>query len=323
MFLGDILKFDPSYALNSKDYFPANQIYKADVTDSITSVNLLKENTSKILAMEIFSDLNGVSNDSPNGLIQIDLSKKLNIWTFRFGAKNTNWGFVNFFVPEGTLSKVENEKKHLIVNYFGKSQSDPTKPNTFATTIDLLRYEQFKLGGKLNLALFDVPQFKSTFFLNWDTFFGNTLIQDTIRTILPGGTDFSAIKSNNVVDYSVNSLRLAPELQWEIYPDSRYGICITQQFMNYKLLNSNINQIDNKERYLGYLKSTPPNISEYSFSKWVGMTEIKGFFSPSENNKVFIRYRYSWDMNDGRNNYHQFQVGLLSYLTFTSDQKTK
>jgi|GEM_PF-3941128 len=318
IYLGDLLNFDPNLALYSKDYFPDNQIYKLDVTDSITTINLKKEKTSKILAVQVFSDLKGTDSNSPNGLIQVDFSKKLNLLTQRgrfLGSNSTNYGLINYFTPQFTLSKIENNRKNLILDYSGSDPNDPAKPNAYAMTKDLLLYQQYKIGGKLNIFLLDIPALKSTFFINGGFYYGRTPVQDTLRSLNVTTKLFTPIATNNLVEYGVNSFQMVPEIQWDIYPDERYGFSFTQQFNRYKLLNTKFKQIDNSERYTQFLTSMPADPKLYNFSQWMGSTEILGFFKPSDNNQIFLRYRFNWDMNNVKNNFNQIQVGITTYLS--------
>ncbi len=324
--VGELLDFKQQVHLNTKDYFPDNQTYATDITDSVKSVNLNRENTSKILAVQIFSDLKGASGDNPNGLIQIDFSKKLNMLTQRWPfpwSYSTNYGVLNYFIPEATLSKVENNQRHLILNYQGSSPTDPAKPNAYASTLDLLLYQQFSIGGKVNLLSLDVPSLKSTFFINSGFRFAWTPIQDTLRSLDATTKLFSPIKDNNVTTYGVNTFQIIPEVQWEIYPSEEYGLTFTQQFNNLHLLNDKFKQIDESGRYIRFIKSNPPDLTSYKSKRWIGTSEILGFYKPSANNQIFLRYRFNWDLENGKNNFNQIQIGLTTYLTSTTDNKIK
>jgi hypothetical protein len=333
--VGDLISYDETLAIYSKDYFPANKVYDFDLTDSITDVNLLKEQTSKILAVEVYSDLTGVNSNSPNGLIQIEFSKQLNFLSYRVNLKTWNIGFINYYIPEFTLSKIENNGKYLVPNYFGSRPApNSSQPNVFVTSTDLLLYQQYQVGGKLNLILFDVPEIKSQFYINFSTHYARTPIQDTLRTLVvtapttpptitpPTKNTFTNETGNNIIQYGVNSFQLVPEVAFEIFPDPRFGVTVTQQFINYKSLSTQVRQIDATERYTNYLGTNPPDLTQYNFSKWIGSTELKAFFKPSDNNELFFRYRLSWDMNNSRNSFNQIQIGVKTYLTTTAKSST-
>lgn len=324
IFLGDLLKFEPNYTLYTKDYFPDNQIYKAEITDTVTTINLKKEKTSDLLSVQVFSDLKGAGSNSPNGLVQINFGKKLNLLTqrvpiFRFSA---NLGFLNYFSPEFTLSKIEDNQKNLVLSFSGSSPGKPSQPNVYATSTDLMLYQQYQVGGKLNLILLDLPNFKSTIFINAGFRYGRTSIQDTSRTYNATTNVFKPIEANNVLQYGANSFQMIPEVQWAIYPDERYGFCFTQQFNNFRLLNEKFQQIDDSLKYNTYLKTATAE-SHYNFKRWVATSEIVGFIKPSSNNQLFFRYRYNWDVGNAKNNFNQIQIGITTFLTSTNTANHK
>jgi hypothetical protein len=323
--LGDLLFYKQQLDVNSKDYSPANQVYHADLTDAITTINLKKELTSKILELKVYTDLKGIDNAYPNGLVQFELSKKLNLWNNREEViRNTlNIGFLNFGTPYFTLNKLENNNKRLVANYQGTQQKDTSRPNTFSSTINLFEYQTFGVGFNLTCFTIDVPGLKSTFNLNLGAFFGRTLMQDTARTKIDSAS-FTPTLGNNVVQFGVNSFQVTPEFCWQIYPDKRYGVTFSQKFIHYSIFNTEVKQVRDTteyEQYLNSLKGNRSEIDNYSLKKWLGSAEIYAFFKPSDYNQVFFRYRYNWNLGDAKLNFYQLQLGISTYLTHTKKDK--
>lgn len=321
MNLGDLLFYDQQLAINSKDYSPANQVCDTLLTDDITSINLLKEQTSKILELKIFTDLKGIDNTTPNGLVQLELSKKLNFWNNRREwFRLVNVGFFNYLTPYFTMNKIENNNKRLTVSYQGSQQQDTLKPNTFASTVNLYQYQSFGLGANLTCITIDIPGWKSTLNLNMGGFFGRTLLQDTLRLPDKDSSAFKNAPENNVRQFGVNSFQFAPEICWQVFPDKRYGVTFSQRFIHYDLLSSEIKQVRDSisyRQYLHSLKGDRSGIDSYRAKNWMGSAEIYAFFKPSEFNQVFFRYRLNWYLDDARLNFHQIQVGISTYLTHT------
>ncbi|MBN9382020.1 MAG: hypothetical protein J0H74_14730 [Chitinophagaceae bacterium] len=321
MNLGDLLFYDQQLALNSKDYSPANQVCDTLLTDTVTSINLLKEQTSKILELKVFSDLKGIDNDNPNGLVQLELSKKLNFWNNRSEwLRLFNIGFFNYLTPYFTMNKIENNNKRLTVSYQGSQQRDTLKPNTFASTVNLYQYQSFGIGANLTCVTIDIPGWKSTLNLNMGGFFGRTLLQDTARIPDKDSSTFKSAPDNNVRQFGVNSFQFSPEICWQIFPDKRYGVTISQRFIHYDLLSSEIKQVRDSisyKQYLNSLKGDRSKIDGYRAKNWLGSAEIYAFFKPSEFNQIFFRYRLNWYLDDARLNFHQIQVGISTYLTHT------
>lgn len=325
--LSDLLDFTPNLRPFTKDYFPENKVYKINVADSLTEVNLFREKTSKILEVQVYSDLKGVDEDNPNGLIQVEFSKKLNFWTRRYPADRmgkNNYGFFNYFSPEFTLNKIENKQKFSPVDYFGVNPLDSSKPNTFTTSIGLYQHQLFQVGSLLNVFLFDFPSLKSTLFLNTGLYFGRTLFRDTIRTRIGDTNEFEKLKDNNIITDGVNTMRIMHEAKWQFYPDERYSLSISQKLSNYKIFSDRFSVVNDKEKYIRDIKSNPDKTKVDNHSNWLLSTEIVGFYKPSPYNQLFVRYRFNWDRYNSKSNFQQLQVGLTTYLTSVKkDEKNK
>jgi len=325
--LGDLIFFSQNLAINTKDYSPYNQVYKADIVDSTTTLNLYKEKTSKILELKIYSDLKGIEGEQPNGLVQFELSKKLNLYTKRFPIpKWGNWfniGFLNYVTPYFTMSKIENNNKRLVPSYYGSQEKDTSKPNVFASTLDLLQHQVFSLGVNFNLLTIDIPGIKSTISANAGLYFGRTLIQDTLRSSVDS-LHFKSKDGNNVFEYGVNNFQFVPEISWQIFPDKRYGVTVTQRWDHFKAHTDKLTQVVDSAQFTGYLQSLNGDrskIDDYKPKYWLSTTEIFAFYRPSEFSQVFFRYRYNWDPNSSSHNFYQLQLGISTYLTHTKKDK--
>jgi len=99
----------------------------------VTTVNLEKEQTSKILEMKVFSDLKGI-DIPPNGLVQLEFSKKINMWSNRRPgwSSNFNYGWFNYITPYFSMNKIEDKNKRLTARYLGARQQDTMRANTFS-----------------------------------------------------------------------------------------------------------------------------------------------------------------------------------------------
>jgi hypothetical protein len=327
--LGNLLFYNQNLQLNTKDYSPANQVLQQKITDSLTYINLNKELTSKILEMKVFSDLKGVEGGEPNGLVQFEVSKRLNFFTSRwpvpYKKAKVNIGLFNYFTPMFTMNKIENNSKRLTPYYLGTSYPDTNKANAFASTLDLFQRQVFTVGGNLTVLTVDIPGLKST--ANFGTGFswGRVLIEDTLRAKVDS-SHFTAIKDNNINQFGVNSIQFAPEVSWQIFPDKRYGVTFSQRLVYYRLQSSALKQVKDSSDYQSYIKGLNGNrnkINDYRYQKWLGTTEIYAFYAPSEYNKVFFRYRFNWDLGNIKNNFHQLQIGVSTYLTHTKKKEEK
>ncbi|SFF07215.1 hypothetical protein SAMN05518672_11567 [Chitinophaga sp. CF118] len=315
--LGELLQFDYELRNYTRDYFPENQVYKSELNDSITTVSLYKEKTTKILELRIFSDLKGIETDNPNGLIQTEFSKSFNFSTNRIDCgRKFNFGYLNYFTPEFAINKIEDNHKQLILDHFEKNPANTSKPTSFASTLDIYRHQIYNLGFSVNLILADAPELKSTINLCAGVYFGRSAIQDTLRVIDAPSNTYKPSSENNVVNTGVNTIQIVPELKWQIFPDERYGVTLSQKLRHFKILSNDFQQVKNKEEYISFIQSNQPE-KVYNTSKIIWNSEICAFFKPSSNNQLFIRYRINYDLGDMNHNFSQLQIGLATFLTTT------
>jgi len=341
--LGEVITYNENLANNNKDYSPANQVLTIKaLSDTIKEVALYKDQTSKILEMQVFSDLKGADNNNPNGLIQLELNKRLNFfsrrtnisWQFLHKKEKkkayesfANFGLFNFVTPEFTIDKVEENQKRLILDHIDTLTlaADTSRPLTYTSSINLYKHQIYSIGLDISCFLFDAPNIKSTFNFGMGFHFGRSAIQDTLKQRDKSAEIlFTAAPNNNVLQYGVNTFRYGPFVTAQIFPDSRFGFSLTQRFNWYKAYSSNFVQVRDSADYLRFIAKTPKDkiaTTPYSTSKCLGTTEIFAYFSPNGDgsNKLFFRYRFNWDVTNGRENFHQMQVGFSTYLTATKE----
>jgi hypothetical protein len=341
--LGDVLSYDENLAVNNKDYSPANQVLTINaLTDSIKEVSLYKDQTSKILELEVFSDLKGADDSNPNGLIQLEFIKKLNLFSMRYGVSQKIWpwrwgngkhyeyfanlGLFNFVTPTFTIDKIENNQKRLILSHIDNLSraADSSRAISYGSTINLLRHQIYSIGVDLTALTFDIPNIKSTLNVGMGLRFGRTALQDTLRLRdTTANLHFTAAPTNNVIDYGINTFQWGPYATWQIFPDSRFGIWGTQRFTWFQALSSDFVQVRDSAHYLNFVarNSTQIRTATYHFSKCLASAEIFAYFNPNSDgsSKLFFRYRLNWDVANPRQNFQQLQVGFSTYLTATKE----
>ena len=335
LLLGNLISFNQELINNSKDYCPANQVLKiTDLTKDNTQVFLYKEQTSKILEAKIFSDLKGTDINYPNGLIQVELSKKLNFLTKRYPISKkkvyiSNCGVFNYVTPEFSINKVEDNHKRLVVTHINNLSlaADTSKPVVFASTIDLLRHQVYKVGFDLSIFLLDFHHLKSTLEIGMGTHFGRTAIQDTtrIKTYIDASSfEFKAASANNVKEYGINTFQYGPYLTWQIFPSGRFGVSATQRFTWVRSLTDSFNRFKDNEQFLKTIAQTSPKEKgtiPFNFSDCIASSEIYAFFNPNTDgsNKLFFRYRLNYNIKNSIDNFQQLQVGFSTYISSTKE----
>jgi hypothetical protein len=296
--LGEVLSYSQNLANDNKDYSPANQVLTINaISDSVKEVSLYKDQTSKILELQVFSDLKGADNNNPNGLIQLELNKKLNFFSQRYNAtwkilpwhwgngktyeNKANFGLFNYITPQFSIDKIENNQKRLILNHIDTLSlaADTSKALVYASTINLMRHQIYSVGMDLSWLLFDIPNIKSTINIGTGFHFGRTALQDTLRTRTKIDSlhyIFQAAPTNNVQQYGINTFQWGPYITWQIFPDSRFGVSATQRFTWFKALSNNFVQVRDSAQYLKFIartlkdqvKTTTYPYYDYSSNNW-------------------------------------------------------
>ncbi|CAM1345338.1 hypothetical protein [Tenacibaculum amylolyticum] len=277
----DIIKMYVQKHQNDRlDFSPKNQTITlpSNDTNEEFSIELKKEQSSKILGARFFSDFVGLNNSAPNGLIQIEIEKNIPLWTRRYlvrGSRGRNVGFANYIKPNFNWARIENKEKEL------------TLKNNTVSYLDLVRFTNTSIGFDLNIVTYDVPNSKLRFELNSGTHYGRTRV----------------INPNQNFNENIGFFSVYPETLIRIRSEERFGGAL--KYRPYKIL------IPRGEDFNAF--SDIKNAGQ-----WLHRIELSAFFTPDikSDNKFFFRYLYTNTANQETNGFSQFQVGYLAYLRF-------
>ncbi len=318
--LEDVLSiYIQEHEVGRRDYSPANQkvvLKKKAIEQSSLCLGLKKEATYQLFEAKIFSDFVGLDETEPNGLIQTEISKRINLRTSRSpfrpfavrGLKDEwNFGFLAFFEPALVLSKVERNNKFLTLDNKDRFVNNQYTPIKFASTLDLKRFENFSAGATANLFLIDIPNIKSTFFANWGFRYGRTGIQDSIRTASNGTVQVNQEGINN---FGVNTFDHSSEIIWSIYADERYGFSMSWQHHWFYLRDNRFEQVANTTFFEDQLINTTRASRQFNTIRFITTLEQ----TANNRGRLFFRYTYNWQQGFWRTGFHQAQVGYSFYL---------
>lgn len=320
-YLEDIISiYIQAHQVGRRDFSPANQVVvlkKDEDEQSGLCLELKKESTYRLFEARVFSDFVGLDDTEPNGLIQTEVSKQINLLTsrkpFQFfslaGLRNDwNMGFLSFLEPTVTLSKIEDNNRFLVLNNKDRFINNQYAPIKFASTLSLKQFENFSAGAKANLLLFDMPNLKSTLYLNWGLGYGRTAILEQIRTVSEDGV--VQVDSNGVVDYGVNTFTHYPEVMWSIYEDERYGLSFSWRHHWFYLRDNRFEQVADITFFENQVANPTKDSRQFNTIRFLTYLE------PSTNNKgrLFFRYTYNWQQGFWRTGFHQAQVGYSFFL---------
>lgn len=128
--LGELLDFNVQHEPGRRDYSPNDNAYVFSLSGKELTTPLYKSPTKRLIEARVFSDFIGLNQENPNGLIQTEISKRINTNTNRgliLPRKNVLFdamrfvlgqggGLLQYVIPTITLSKLEENNRSLIVH---------------------------------------------------------------------------------------------------------------------------------------------------------------------------------------------------------------
>lgn len=306
IFLSDIIKlYENQLNLATRDYSPGDTTVTVDPSaNPITQLS--KQRNFHIIDGKTFTDVTGLSENSPNGLVQVELSRRFNLWTHRIQVRGSNnYGFVNYINAKVNFSKIEKKLKGLPLRNQLIVENNAIVSPSYATNLDYLRYENLGITLDLNLFLFDAPDFKYTFFLDAGIHYGHTPIIDSNYQITQG----VAITNQKANDLDAHNFTFFPRAKLQLFAERRYGLSLSYQ-ANYTWLFTN-NRFKQVLSYSG--KGQDLNtLSTNKVAHWSHMIEAAFYIDVnprSSTGKIFTTARFFFQQGDVNTFYPQILLG--------------
>jgi hypothetical protein len=295
--LSDLIDYSDVLETDKEDYSPVNSVVNINPKSPV--VELKKEKRSKIINVKTFTDLVGIQSDQPNGLIQIEASRKFNLWTQRFGTKHYYVGLFTYIEPKLTFSKIEKNNNTLVFTEANIDSYELTVNNKKvfkSKAIDLLKFQSSSFDVDLNTVKYSFPNIKSNIQFNLGFGILRTTITDTLLVV-----NSTAVKSSFPNDKVLNTFRWGFSFLYELKPDTRYGMSFGYDYRAYRLLSDDY-----------YLTLSIDNVVH---SIWA-----VAFLKTNDDSKLFFRYKVSFVSPAAKQNFVQIQLGYLLDL-FKSSSK--
>ncbi len=312
IYLGEILtNYHNELDNYQRDYSPADTTVN-HIDPSLTPiVKLYRSKKVDLLDSKIYSDLLGLADKNPNGIIQTEISKRVNLFTYRTpGNYKTNYGFFNFMDFEGTISKFEQKERYLVLKNERSFINNQLISPSYATTIDFMRYQTFGLGSNLNVFLFDVPEGKFTLTLDVGLRYNRIPVSDSTRTIVNG--KYNAVSNSNTPAAGMSTWY--PRIKLEIFAERRYGFHLAWS-RNY----SNFFTNNQYKSIVSYEKSDLNSRLLENNSHVTHTIEFYARFEPNPSDassKLFFRTRLYFQKGDVNTFFSQIQVGYAHSLIY-------
>ncbi len=293
-YLSELLDYSIIAENDREDYSPANTVVTLNKQSS--SVELKKEKRSKILTVRAFTDFIGIQNEEPNGLIQIEASKKMNFNTAKYGGAFAYSGFFSYVEPILTFSKIEKNKNslELTASDLDQTQLQNGKKSFILRPINLYKFQKSSFDVNLNLWKFNLPELKSNLQVNASIGILKTNTVDTIAV-----TGANTIGKTPDPNFTVlNTLKWGFTAIWEIKLESRYGVNFGWDRRKFNVLNEGF--------------TIPSN--ETSNIKLLNTAWVDAFLKTNDDSKLFFRYRFTFEDKATKRNFVQIQLGYLMDL---------
>lgn len=254
---------------------------------------IFRERLMDIFQARVYTDFVGYDDNNPNGLVQVEISKRINMKTKVIKERdniNSNEWF-RYIIPLVAFNKIEKNNKYLDISL-------ALNLGNTVTAIDLIKYTNFKAGAQQNIYKYGIPEFHSSF--TWDV--GLHVLRTGIMqsgetrdtTIYPSGDTTFFMSSRTDLSH-VLSLGFAPVmLSWNLYPHSHYHLSFLYKMQFIQELSSDLSITDKKNG-----------------GKWVHQLGLFGGIrtGAAGNGEIFTRITLDMQVNSWDYNFLQGQIG--------------
>jgi len=217
--MSELLKYNPDLQVDRRDYSPKDTAFTLNGGQNIV---LYKQETTKLFEAHIFSDFIGLQENQPNGLIQTEVAKRININSIQWKSPKVfywlfkSFGITQYIAPVVTFSKIEAHNKRLMLGDLDSIRFNPGSNDTsslnkayhrYVTPLDLFQHQSFSAGADWNVLYFSNHSLKYNVYIGFGAYLGITPVTDSLTSI----SQNTSSKTGAVNEYSVNTLQLKPE----------------------------------------------------------------------------------------------------------------
>lgn len=287
LILSDLIDIKPILESYKEYYGPANQVIS--LSPKSDEVLLKKETKSKIFDVRAYTDLVGLGEKDPNGLVQIEGSKKFFMLEDKRRLFNqyTYFGGLAYLETIVRFSKIEKNNRYLIPDTLGSAA------NLLATkakilnlkTLDLYRYQTQSINLSLNAFHFNFPQVKLSVYLDARLGLYNTSVSDSL-IIKNGKLEKTSASSTN----TINVIPYGGSVMAKYSYSSAVNIMLIYSLLGNRLLDNRFLQHDGR------------SLNFYT---------IDGVFRTSPKSSFFARASFVHQKDDARDNFFQAQLGVV------------
>lgn len=317
LLLGDVIEsYNFELYRKRRDYSPGDQ-YEPTKIEGGESATLHKTSTYKLFQGKVYTDFLGLNDQNPNGILQLNANKDINLLTQRYVFRNPfansfykvfypggiqfsflNIGLMTSVQPSATISKVEKNLRDLDLSFKSINQGGQTEQIAYVSTLDLKRHEQASIGVKANVFMLDWPALKSTVSWNNYFYFGNVILRDTLNGFI----------QNDENRQIANTFQLGSEISIDILPEERYSLWMSYSWNTYLLSDNIAEQVADGPLF----DITGRNENARKFRSINVLMRFTP--KPDSPNQLFLNIQRYYQKDLWNTNFHQIQLGYSFYL---------
>lgn len=314
IFLSDALgNYDNLLDLYTRDYSPADTVVNFVYPDETPVISLKKQQNVQLFDGKIYTDLGGIDQQSPNGLVQLEICRRFNLNTYRWPSRaREDWSFLAYLNAYGALTKIEEKNRVLPLRNQKTVINGTLVSPSYTTNLDLRRYENYSMGIDLNAFLYDYPDMKFTAYVDLGVRYGHIVMGDSTRNIVNG-----AVVAGDDTTFAGHTVTfMLPKLTLEIFQERRVGLQASYSY-NHTIALSN-NQF---KQIMSYKKSNLEDIATEKAARNSHLFEmlLRVEISDKKNAQMFIRSRFFWQKGDANTFFSQIQVGYAYNLIYRNN----
>lgn len=306
----------------TENYAPKDQV--VTILPNGLPLNIYKEKNKEILKARVFTDLVGLKENRPNGLVQMEFSKKLNLVSRILSAgrvKSRNYvQYLNYIEPMFLISKIEDTNDKLNIKSSTFAVPDTTVTVNTVSFNDILRYRKSALGTRLNLFYIGQPGLQSNIHINAISNFSLTDLNKRTSRIDSVGNSTTAVLQDSVI--TLLSLDYGFEAIMDINPSDKYQLRLSAAPRWTKIFSNNSDFFPlSDEESTNKLKQDLLNNTENKLNKDIGQRtkfylsfELLATAKLNTNGELFFRGRYQFLGKDASQNFFQIQTGFSFFF---------
>lgn len=301
----DLFKYNYYQSNRNENYAPRDQV--VTVKPSRQGVLLYKERTSEILKAKVFTDLVGLDDEQPNGLIQTEFSKPVNLNTKPWGIfgkyQSSYLILLNKMEPTLTFNKIEQDEKSIPITKKGD--------NSVVTYSDVLRYRKASLGVDVEALQLSIPSLHSIFSVTGGLHYSLITFEQDVENTAANG-DTVMIETNSFTNLARD---VGFGIHWQINASDKYQFKLSYSPRYMRLFGNDDPQKDIipvvNLRASDQVDATD-RTERYQLFEFLASAQL------SDRGDLFLRGRYNFLKNNTNQNFFQIQLGY-SFFFFSQN----